>query len=161
MVQKLSRRHSEMGEFRSEDSKLSSLAEMQSLVHQTADFTAGSGNWKDRVQAAARALGFGWSRTKDLYYQDARRIDAEEMDRARTVVRKLKDEQRRREAARHVAWLNSTLDHAVSSGADVDRADLAVVQRVLSRIGALDSPLGNPGFTDADENADQSQGWGQ
>jgi hypothetical protein len=150
-----------MGEFRSEDSKLSSAVEMQTLVHQAADFTSPSGNWKDRVQAAARALGFGWSRTKDLYYQDARRIDAEEMDRARQVVRKLKDEQRQREAARHVAWLNRTLEYAVSQGADVDRSDLAAVERVLSRIGALDSALGNPGFTDADERTDQSQGWGR
>lgn len=149
-----------MGEFRSEDPEVSSLAEMQSLVHATADFTSPSGNWKDRVQAAARALGFGWSRTKDLYYQDARRIDAEEMDRARQVVRKLKDEQRRREAARHVAWLSATLESASASGADLDRSDLAAVQRVLSRVGALDSPLGNPGFTDADERADQSRDWG-
>ena len=152
-----------MGEFRSEGGKLSSLAEMQSLVHQAADFTAPSGNWKDRVQAAARALGFGWSRTKDFYYQDARRIDAEEMDHARQVVEKLKADQRRRDTARHLAWLRSIHAGATEAGSDMDRADLAAVERVLARIGALDCPLGDTGaagFTEADERASQEHGWG-
>ncbi|GEM_PF-2612595 len=125
-----------MGEFRSEDSKLSSLVEMQSLVHQTADFTAASGNWKDRVQAAARALGFGWSRTKDLYYQDARRIAAEEMDHAREVVQRLREERERREAAEHVAWLHRTIQSLRASGEELDGGSLDALERLAGVVGA-------------------------
>lgn len=125
-----------MGEFRSEDSKLSSLVEMQSLVHQAADMTAMSSNWKDRVQAAARALGFGWSRTKDLYYQDARRIAAEEMDHARQVVQRLKEERERREAAEHVAWLQRTIQSLRASGEELDGGSLDALERLAGVVSA-------------------------
>lgn len=153
-----------MGEFRSEDSKLSSLVEMQSLVHQAADHTALSDNWKDRVQAAARALGFGWSRTKDLYYQDARRIDAEEMDRARKVVRALAEQQKRREAAEHVAWLRRTVQSLREDGRQLDGDSLDVLERLAGVVGAESGSLvavasESPAEFDAD--ADQSSGWGR
>lgn len=125
-----------MGEFRSEDSKLSSLVEMQSLVHQAADMTAMSSNWKDRVQAAARALGFGWSRTKDLYYQDARRIAAEEMDHARQVVQRLKEERERREAAEHVAWLQRAIQSLRASGEELDGGSLDALERLAGVVSA-------------------------
>lgn len=153
-----------MGEFHSEDSKLSSLVEMQSLVHQAADHTALTDNWKDRVQAAARAFGFGWSRTKDLYYQDARRIDAEEMDHARKVVRRLTAERKRREAAEHVAWLQRTVQSLRADGRQLDSDSLDVLERLAGVVGSEDGALvamAAEGFTDADENTDQSQGWGQ
>lgn len=125
-----------MGEFRSEDSEMSSLVEMQNLVHEAADYTAHSDNWKDRVQAAARAFGFGWSRTKDLYYQDARRVNAEEMDRARKVVRRLKNERQRREAAEHVAWLRRTVKSLRAGGAELDGGSLDALERLAGVVGA-------------------------
>ncbi len=146
-----------MGEFHSEDSKLSSLAEMQSLVHEAANYTASSDNWKDRVQAAARAFGFGWSRTKDLYYQDARRIDAEEMDHARKVVRKLNEDRKRREAAEHVAWLRRTVQSLREDGRQLDGDSLDVLERLAGVVGAEGSAV----VAMAAEDEDQSIGWGQ
>ena len=37
-------------------------------------------NTKARIGAAARRLGWGYSRTREVWYQNARRIDAQEMD---------------------------------------------------------------------------------
>lgn len=124
-----------MSEQRSEDSEMSSSIEMQALVHQAADFSATSGNWKDRVQAAARALGFEWSRTKAFYYQDARRVDAKEMDHARAVVRKLANEQRRRAAAEHVEWLRSAVQSLRADGRQLDSDSLDVLERLAGVVG--------------------------
>ncbi|UJW87916.1 hypothetical protein [Devosia sp. SL43] len=139
---------------------MSSLAEMKGLVHQAADFTSPSDNWKDRVQAAARALGFGWSRTKDLYYQDARRIDAEEMDHARKIVGKLKQDRQRREAAEHVAWLRRTVQSLRADGRQLDGDSLDVLERLAGVVGAEGSALVAMAPEVAAEDFDQSQGWG-
>ncbi len=151
-------------EQRSEDCKLSSSIEMQQLVHEVADHTAPSGNWKDRVQAAARALGFEWSRTKAFYYQDARRIDSEEMDHARAVARKLKAEQRRRAAAEHVEWLRATVQSLRADGRQLDSDSLDVLERLAGVVGAEDCALVAMGAetpAEYDADADQSEGWGR
>lgn len=151
----LARKDSEMSEQHSEDGEMSSLAEMQSLVHEAANYTATSDNWKDRVQAAARALGFGWSRTKDLYYQDARRINSEEMDHARRIVRTLKLEQQRREAAGHVAWLRRTVECLREDGGQLDSDSLDVLERLAGVMGAE----GGAVVAVAAEDQDQSLNW--
>ena len=79
-----------MSEFPSEKSKMSAVAEMAMLCREAADSRAPAGNWKQRVSAVARTFGVGWSRAKDFYYATARRVDAEEMDRARAAIRELR-----------------------------------------------------------------------
>ena len=53
---------------------------------------AGRGRIKVRIQRAAEMLGWSYTRTKDLWYGNARRIDAEEMD----PLRRLGAEKRKR-----------------------------------------------------------------
>lgn len=143
-----------MSEFHSEDEELSSLTEMQSLVHEAADYAAPTGNWKDRVHAAARAFGFEWGRAKAFYYRDARRVEAKEMDDARKAIRRLRADATRRQAAQHVAWLRSTLELHRQSGSGMDGKSLDELERVLGLIGDPDGAV----VAVAAEDEDQSLG---
>ena len=141
------------------------ILEMKGLCSQIADRLAASSDDKDRVNAVVQALmaRVSWNRAFEFLKGRARRIDSWEKDLARARLTELKRIEREREAQRTIAWLASALEGAAASGADVDRSDLAAVQRVLARIGASDSALGDtePAFTDADETADQSRDWGR
>ena len=145
-------------EQRSEDGKLSSSIEMQRLVHEVADFAAPSANWKDRVQAAARALGFEWARTKAFYYQDARRIDSEEMDHARAVARKLRTEDQRRKAADHVEWLRATVQSLRADGRQLDSDSLDVLERLAGVVGDEGSAMVAVAAEDEDQSLDWREG---
>jgi len=116
---------------------MSSVAEMQSLVHEAAD-AAGTGNWKDRVQAAARVLNLPFSRAKALYYREYRCVRAEEMDNARAAIRALREEEARRKATEHVAWLHSQLAYLRSVDPDGYREQIAGLEWALDRVGQMD-----------------------
>jgi len=126
----------EVSELNLEVGKLSSLAEMRALVHEVADFAAPSDNWKDRVQAAARAIGLEWERAKSFYYKTARRVDSGEMDNARAAVKRLRIANERREAARHVEWLRRTVEHLREDGGQFDSESLDVLERLAGVVGA-------------------------
>jgi len=138
------------------------IFEMKGLCEQIAERLAASSSDKDRVTAIYEALKakVTWNRAFEFLKGKARRIDSWEKDLARAKLQELKRLERDRQKLQHVAWLRSIHSHAAETGADLDRADLAAVERVLSRIGALDCAVGNPGFTEADERADQPQGRG-
>lgn len=144
-----------MSEQCSEGCELSSQAEMQALVHEAADLAAPTGNWKDRVQAAARALGFSWARTKAFYYQDARQVNAEEMDRARARIRELKRAAERTRAADHIAWLRSTLERHRETGEGMDGQTLDALEHLVRQARAVGGPV-----VVAAEDQDQSVNWG-
>lgn len=132
-----------MSELHSEDQELSSVAEMHALVHEAADYTASSQNWKDRVQAAARAFGLDWGRAKAFYYRDARRVDAKEMDDARRAIERLRRERERREAAEHIAWLRTTIEQHRARGSGMDSRSLLETQRALDEVERLIGAQGN------------------
>lgn len=145
------------------------VAEMQSLAEYIADRLAISKKDKDRTKALYAAFNpeihrgdelVSWNRCFEFLKGKARIVQSWEKDLARAKRDAIKAAERQRRTHEHVAWLRSIHEGAVASGADLDRSDLAVLERVLSRVGALDSSLGNPGFTDADERADQSRDWG-
>lgn len=137
-----------MSEQRSKGAELSSVAEMSSLVREVADFTAPSPNWKERVRAAARVLKLPFNRAKAHYYGEARRVDAEEMDRARAAIEELREAALQRKSAEHLAWLNSTVERLRQTDEefhsfDVDGLERAVWprQRLTGRSrGAADEP---------------------
>ena len=68
---------------KSTEMSASSISEAQSLVQRVAGPRAGGDSVKSSIVRAARRLGFGFTRTKHLWYGDAKRIDAAEMDRLR------------------------------------------------------------------------------
>ena len=145
------------------------VIEMQSLCDFIAGRLASSKKDKDRTNAIYSAFNpelhrgqelISWNRCFEFLRGKARRVDGWEKDLARAKRDAIKAAERQRQTQEHIAWLRSIHEGAAASGADVDRADLAVLERVLSRVGALDSALGDTGFTDADERHDQSRDWG-
>ena len=142
------------------------VMEMQSLVGFIADRLSPSKKDKDRTKAIYDALNshreelISWNRCFEFLKGKARLVQSWEKDLARQKQQALRDAAERQRTAAHLAWLRSIHEGAAASGADMDRADLAALERVLSRVGALDSALGIPSTTDADETADQSH-WGR
>jgi hypothetical protein len=110
---------------------MSSVAEMSMLVREVADFAAPSPNWKDRVNAAARVLGLPFGRVKAHYYGEARRVDAEEMDRARATARELRDAKQREREHEHLAWLECEIARHRAAGTDFRGAYGDALEHVL------------------------------
>ena len=126
---------------------MSSEAEMSSLVHEVANYLAPSTNWKERVRAAARALNLPFGRAKAHYYHEARRVDAEEMDRARLAAEQLREASLKRKAAEHIAWLSSTIEHLRSVDPEFHSIDVDGLERAVARLGSLGGPVGDTGAT--------------
>lgn len=76
-----------MSEIRSEESEMSSVAEAAELLRRVAGPEEGR-KTKGLIRDAAKLAMFSYTRTKDIWYGDARRIDAKEMDRLRDVAAK-------------------------------------------------------------------------
>lgn len=120
---------------------------MTSLVHEVANYLAPSTNWKERVRAAARALQLPFGRAKAHYYREARRVDAEEMDRARAAAEELREASIRRKAQEHIAWLNSTIEHLRQTDEEFHGVDVAGLERAVARLGALGCAVADPKTT--------------
>ena len=63
-----------------------SIEEAQTLVRRCAEPRPAGDKVKAAVVRASRRLGFSFSRTKDIWYGDARRIGATEMDQLRRTA---------------------------------------------------------------------------
>lgn len=70
-----------------EKASVSSAAEMTDLLRSVASPAHPGESVKAVIGRAARRLGWDYGRTRRLYYGEARRIDAREMDRAREIAR--------------------------------------------------------------------------
>lgn len=130
---------------------MSSAAEISMLVREVADLTAPSQNWKDRVSAAARALGLPFGRVKSLYYGEARRVDAEEMDSARAAARELREQARIDRENSHLAWLESEIGRLRASGQEFRGAHADGLEHFLRMARGADSALA---LQQAGEDAD-------
>jgi hypothetical protein len=75
-----------LSEKASEPSKMSAVLEAQTLVRSIAEPRAVGDSVKVSISKAARRLGFSFSRAKDIWYGDARRIDAAEIDKLRELA---------------------------------------------------------------------------
>jgi len=62
------------------------LCEAQSLLKEYISPPIVGGSVKGRIYQAARDVGFTFSRTHTLWYGNARRVDAEEIDRLRAAA---------------------------------------------------------------------------
>lgn len=140
---------------------MSSVAEMQSLAHEAADLTAISSNWKDRVSAAARVLNLSFGRAKRLYFSEARRVEVEEMDRARAAIEELREAELRRQSSIHVEWLRRTVQQVRAAGEELDGFDVDGLERALSRVGARVGSMGHRAASEFDADFDQRSGWGR
>lgn len=136
---------------------MSSVAEMSALAHEAADHTALTSNWKDRVHAAARVLQLSFGRAKRLYFREARRVEAGEMDVARAAIEELREAALRRKAADHVNWLRSTVEHLRQTDEEFHQFDVDGFERALSRVGSLGGAMGSAGPAETDADFDQSR----
>jgi hypothetical protein len=75
-----------MSEFQTECSDMSSVSEASLLVQRVAAPRECSDSIKAAIGRAARRLGWKFTRTKDIWYAHARRIDAAEMDALREAA---------------------------------------------------------------------------
>jgi hypothetical protein len=64
----------------------SSIDEAQTLVRRCAEPRPAGDKVKAAVRRASRVLNMPFSRTRDIWYGDARRVDADEMDRLRRAA---------------------------------------------------------------------------
>jgi len=71
----------------------SSIDEAGDLVRQCAEPRPAGDKVKAAVIRASRRLGFSFSRTKDIWYRGARRIDSTEMDQLRRTADRIKTQQ--------------------------------------------------------------------
>ena len=77
----------------SENSEMSPVAdvqEMSGLLRELGGNPSGRSNVTREIERVARRLGLGFSRAKSLWYGEARRVDAHEMDRARAEAAALR-----------------------------------------------------------------------
>lgn len=117
-----------MSESKFENSKMSSVSEASSLVRQVAGPRDAGESVKAVILRASRCLGFGYSRTKDIWYENARRIDAREMDALRARAARVD----RDRAVQTVVGLRSRL-----AATDPHRNGevIAALDRALSAMG--------------------------
>jgi hypothetical protein len=66
----------------------SSIDEAQTLVRRCAEPRPAGDQVKAAVRRASQRLGIPFSRVRDIWYGDARRIDADEMDKLRREAEK-------------------------------------------------------------------------
>lgn len=108
---------------------ISSVSEASALVRRIAEPRDGIGeSVKTAIVRAARRLGFSVSRTKDIWYQDARRIDSREMDWLRELATK-------READALRARLLALRDDLAANNADLHRLTIDALERALRDMG--------------------------
>ncbi len=129
------------------------VAEMQTLAGFIADKLGASTKNKDRTKALYDALNpnarrdelVSWNRCFEFLTGRARLVQSWEKDLAREKRKAIETAERERRNREHIEWLRFVHEQAAADGADMDRADIAALERVLSRVGALDSAMGNPG----------------
>lgn len=85
-----------MSDKSSEISEMHDVAEASRLLQERWPMTLGS--VKERIRAAAQALRWSHTRTRDLWYEQARRVDAHEMRRLKSAKEQIAE--RRANAAR-------------------------------------------------------------
>lgn len=84
---------------------------------------------KSALRRAARTVGISSSRVKSIWYREARRIDASEMDAIREAA------QRRREQVGKLVSIAAAVESS-----DLDRESIARFVDMLRKLGARDNP---------------------
>ena len=121
-----------MSEFASEKSEM--LSEASVLVRRVAGPGGVGDSVKSAIRRAAHRLGFSHNRTKSIWYRDARRIDAHEIDRLRT-------EAARAEARAAINNLLALRRSLASADADFHCPTIAALDDALRSIGAEICPV--------------------
>ena len=117
----------QMRNLTSENSDMSSVAEARELVQRVAEPRGAS--IKASIARAARRLEWSYSRTRDVWYGDARRINSHEMDR-------LREEAERVEIRMHIGNLVALRQRLAATDAQFHRQTIAALDDALRGLGA-------------------------
>lgn len=127
---------SEKSSENSESSRMSAAAEAASILRELAEPRPVGDQVKAALRRVARITGMTPVRTKALWYGEARRIDAEELDTLR-AVRARREAEHRREAMGKLVAIGEALDQAAAAGtASLDRESVARFLDMLRAVGA-------------------------
>lgn len=113
---------------------MSAVLEAQTLVRTIAEPRAVGDSVKVSISKAARRLGFTFSRAKDIWYGDARRIDAAEIDRLREIAG-------RQEAELAVSRVVDLRSRLAATDEDGYREAIASLDRAIDHLGAKVRPV--------------------
>jgi phytoene/squalene synthetase len=120
-------------------SSTSSIDEAQTLVRRCAEPRPAADQVKAAIRRASQRLDLPFSRVRDMWYGDARRIDAHEMDRLRRVAENA-------ELAQAVAGIEVLRNRMLESNLPASRQVFAALTAALSGLGLhpLVSQTGSP-----------------
>ena len=105
----------------------SSIDQAQTFVRRCAEPRLPGDSVKAAIRCASRRLGLSFTRTRDIWYGDARRIDAAEMDRLRQVSENA-------ELAQAVAGIEVLRNRMLESNLPASRQVFAALTAALSAL---------------------------
>ena len=121
----------------SEFSDMSDVSQASSLVREVIPASGGA-TILERINRTSRKLGWPFSRTRDVWYEQARRIDATEMDQLRAATE-----------ARRIAEASNEYKDLRARIARIEAALMAQDEAFhRPTIDALEQSLGGPGGMD-------------
>jgi hypothetical protein len=106
----------------------SSIEEARTLVRQCAEPCPAGDSVKAAIRRASRRLDLSFSRTRNMWYGDARRIDAQEMDRLRQAAF-------RTQFTNAIAGVESLADQILASRSEGARQVAAGLNAALCALG--------------------------
>lgn len=119
-----------MSDFPSERCGMSTIAgEASLLVRRVAEPRPVGDSIKAAIVRTARRLGFSYTRTRDIWYGNARRIDAAEMDQLREYAG-------RREAQIAIENMVVLRERLAKTDAEFHRQTIALLDSTLRQMGA-------------------------
>lgn len=108
---------------------MSSVSEASELIRRIAGPREAGESIKAAIVKTARRLGFSYSRTRDIWYGNARRIDANEMDA-------LREREARLDRDRAIAAVVVIRERLVSTDEDFHGPTVAALDGALRAMGA-------------------------
>lgn len=122
----------------SENSELCDVAQASALIREVAPIEGATVG--ERILYVARKLGWRHSRAREIWYEQARRIDAKEMDQLREArkTRKLQEATNEyRELRARIARIEAAL---LASDENFHRPQIDALQQSIGRFSGVDRP---------------------
>lgn len=132
MLQILERPRSDMSDRASAFSDNSSeISDAMRIVHFAAEPRPPADSAKAAIRRACQRLGWTYTRTRDVWYGDARRITVAEMDQLRALEQERDHAANRAEQRRHLQQLHALRAKLQFNDPDFHAADIAAISWLL------------------------------
>lgn len=134
----------------SEHSEMSDVAQASLLIREVVSVGSGA-TILDRINKTARKLGWPYSRTRDVWYEQARRIDAAEMDQLRSARRARQLEEARKAHAELTALISGMEESLSRVDQDFHRNQIDALRHSRGETAATLGGVDRPGVEGGDE----------